>query len=425
MRAGVPEHPVRPTGEPSVEPLYDPQDPAFQANPYPIYARMREAGPVQFRLFPQPDGRQVPVWVLTRWEDCVSVLRDPRFSARKNFLELITGPAAQVAELQPLVRTYQGMMLFLDPPDHTRLRNLVNKGFTPRRVQHLRPRIEAIVGQLVEAAAARGRMDVIADLAVPLPIIVIAELLGVPVEDRGRLKVLSDHAAMLLDGTLRDEHLAVALPNFVELVQYLKGIIEARRKEPQDDLISALVAAQDAADALDDYEVLGTCTLILAAGHETTTNLIGNGMAALLRDPAAFARLGREPGLLPSAVDELLRYDSPVQVTSRVPLEDVEIQGVRIPQGDEVNTLIGSANRDPAQFPDPDRLVLDRPDNRHLSFGHGAHFCLGAPLARLEGEIAIRELTQRFPEMRLAVEDPPRRAGFVLRGWQALPVALT
>ena len=408
-----------------MDPLYEPRDPAFQTDPYPVYARMRESGPVHFRLFEQTDGREVPVWILPRWQDCVSVLRDPRFSAQKNFLELITGAASQVDELQPLVRTYHGMMLFVDPPRHTRLRNLVNKGFTPRRVQHQRQRIEAIVTELLDAATTGGHMDLMADLAVPLPIIVIAELLGVPVEDRDRLKIWSDHAAMLLDGTLRDDHLAVAVPNFLELVEYLKDIIEARRKEPQDDLISALVAAQDADDSLDDYEVLATCALILGAGHETTTNLIGNGMRALLDDRPAFERLGREPGLMPSAVEELLRYDSPVQVTSRIPLEDVEIQGVRIPKGEEVNTLIGSANRDPAQFPDADRLVLDRPDNRHLSFGHGAHFCLGAPLARLEGEIAFGALARRFPEMRLEGNAPPRRAGFVLRGWQSLPVTLT
>jgi hypothetical protein len=402
--------------------LYDPKEPSFQADPYPVYARMRAAGPVHFRLFEQPDGRELPVWVLTRWQDCVSVLRDPRFSAQKNFLEMIAGPAAQMEELKPLVRTYNALMLFVDPPRHTRLRNLVGKAFTPRRVQHLRPRVEAIVTQLLDQAEARGRLDLMADLAVPLPIIVIAELLGVPVEDRDRLKVWSDNAALLLDGTLRDDHLAVAVPNFLELVDYLKHVIEARRKEPRDDLISALVAAQDADDSLDDYEVLATCALILGAGHETTTNLIGNGMWALLRDRAAFQRLGREPGLLPSAVEELLRFDSPVQVTSRVPLEDVEIQGVAIPKGDEVNTLIGSANRDPAQFPEPDRLVLDRPDNRHLSFGHGPHFCLGAPLARLEGEVAFGELARRFPEMRLERDPPPRRAGFVLRGLQSLPV---
>ncbi len=252
----------------------------------------------------------------------------------------------------------------------------------------------------------------------------IAELLGVPVEDRERLKVWSDHAAMLLDGTLRDDNLAVALPSFLELVAYLKEVIERRRKEPQDDLVSALVAAQDAGDALDDYEVLGTCALILGAGHETTTNLIGNGMLALLRDGAAFQRLVEEPRLVTSAVEELLRYDSPVQVTSRMPLEDLEIHGVRIPKGGEVNALIGSANRDPAQFPDPDRLRLARSDNRHLSFGHGVHFCLGAPLARLEGEVVFRELVRRFPRLSMEREDPPRRQGYVMRGLASLPVVL-
>ena len=403
---------------------YDPSEPTFQANPYPVYAEMREAGPVHFRVFQQDGGREVPVWILPRWADCVDLLRDPRVSAHKALGQLISGSRPEGQEPHVLERVYFGMMLFRDPPDHTRLRNLVSKAFTPRRVRHLRTRVEALVSELVDARAAEGHMDLVADLAVPLPLIVIAELLGVPTEDRGRLKVWSDRAAMLLDGTLREEHLAVAVPSFLELVDYLKHVIEARRKEPQEDLISALVAAQDADDTLDDYEVLATCALILGAGHETTTNLIGNGMLALLRDRAAFERLRREPRLLSSAVDELLRYDSPVQVTSRMPLEDVVIHGVRIPKGGEINALLGSANRDPAQFSDSDRLVLDRPDNRHLSFGHGAHFCMGAPLARLEGEVAFRELVRRFPGMALAVDDPPRRPGFVLHGLSRLPVTL-
>ena len=407
-----------------MEALYEPRSPEFQADPYPVYARMRESGPVHFKVFEQLGGREVPVWILPRWADCVRLLRDPRVSARKDFLELVSAAPNADGELSPLVRTYQGLMLFRDPPDHTRLRNLVSKAFTPRRIQHLRPRIETLVTELVDAKADQGRLDLIADLAVPLPIIVIAELLGVPVEDRERLKVWSDHAAMLLDGTLRDDNLAVALPSFLELVAYLKEVIERRRKEPQDDLVSALVAAQDAGDALDDYEVLGTCALILGAGHETTTNLIGNGMLALLRDGAAFQRLVEEPRLVTSAVEELLRYDSPVQVTSRMPLEDLEIHGVRIPKGGEVNALIGSANRDPAQFPAPDRLRLERSDNRHLSFGHGVHFCLGAPLARLEGEVVFRELVRRFPRLSMEREDPPRRQGFVLRGLASLPVVL-
>jgi cytochrome P450 len=291
-------------------------------------------------------------------------------------------------------------------------------------VRRLRPRVEALVDELVSRGARDGGMDLMASLAVPLPIIVIAELLGVPAEDHPRLKLWSDHAAMLLDGTLREEHLAVALPSFVELVEYLGRVVDRRRAAPREDLISALLAAQESGDALEDDEVLGTCALVLGAGHETTTNLIGNGMLALLRDPAALARLSREPECVPSAVEELLRYDSPVQVTSRMPLVPVEIAGQRIPAGVEVDTLIGSANRDPRHFPDPDVLVLDRADNRHLSFGHGAHFCLGAPLARLEAQVAVGALVRRFPGMKLEVDDPPRRPGFVLRGRKHLPVRL-
>jgi len=403
-----------------VEIAYEPSDPAFQADPYPVYARMRQEAALHHRVFEEA-GRRIPVWILPRYADCVSLLRDPRYSAAKNFGEMIGGT---LEPEHPLLRAYFGMMLFRDPPDHTRLRNLVNKAFTPRRVQRLRPRVEALVDELLDARSAEGRLDLIADLAVPLPLIVIAELLGVPVADRERLKVWSDHAATLLDGSIRDAHLEVAVPSFLELVEYLKRIVEERRKEPQDDLISALAAAQDADDTLDDYEVLATCALILGAGHETTTNLIGNGVLALLRDRAALERLAREPQLLPSAVEELLRFDSPVQVTSRRPLEDVEIHGVTIPAGTEVNALLGSANRDPAQFPDPDRLVLDRSDNRHLSFGQGAHFCLGAPLARLEGEVALGALLRRFPRLDLEEDPPPRRPGFVLRGCSRLRVRL-
>jgi len=405
--------------------LFDPRDESFQADPYPTYARLRAEAPVYMRYFDRPDGEQVPVWALSRFDDCVAVLRDPRFSAEKPMDLLPLGATDQAPEAQhPLVRAYNALMLFRDPPDHTRLRNLVSKAFTTRTVRRLRPRIESLVDDLLRDGAADGGMDLIADLAVPLPIIVIAELLGVPAEDHARLKVWSDHTAMLIDGTLRDEHLDTALPSFVELVEYLRRTVERRRRDPRDDLISALVAAQDADDALEDHEILATCTLILGAGHETTTNLIGNGMMALLRDPVAWSRLAREPGLLPTAVEELLRFDSPVQGTSRMTREAVVIGGHRIPPGVEVNTLIGAANRDPAQFSDPDRLVLDRADNRHLSFGHGAHFCLGAPLARLEGHVAIGALVSRFPGMKLEVDEPPRRPGFVLRGWRSLPVRL-
>jgi len=407
-----------------VDALFDPFDEAFQADPYPTYARLREEAPVYLRIFQRP-GAEIPVWILSRWEDCVNVLRDPRFSAHKQ-LDLLpeVDPGVPKAELHPLVRVYQGIMLFRDAPDHTRLRNLVNKAFTPRTVRRLRPRIESLVDGLLARGAHDGGLDLVADLAVPLPIIVIAELLGLPAEDYPRLKTWSDHAAMLLDGTLREEHLAVALPSFLELVEYLRGAVERRRVAPRDDLISALVSAQEAGDVLDDDEVLGTCALVLGAGHETTTNLIGNGMLALLRDSSALARLAREPERVPSAVEELLRYDSPVQVTSRIPLVDVEIGGQRIPAGVEVNTLLGSANRDGRHFPDPDALVLDRADNRHLSFGHGAHFCLGAPLARLEAQVAIGALVRRFPGMKLELDDPPRRPGFVLRGRTRLPVRL-
>jgi hypothetical protein len=314
-------------------------------------------------------------------------------------------------------------MLRMDPPDHTRLRSLVSKAFTPRTVETLRPRIEQIVEDQLDAVAAAGQMDVIRDLAYPLPVTVIAEMLGIPIEDRERFKHWSDEAIRSL-GFSNEDDARRSMQATRELRAYLQPIVEQRRREPREDLISALVAAEEQGDKLSTDEVFSTIILLLVAGNETTTNLIGNGLLALLRNPQQLELLRDDPALIENAVEELLRYDSPVQFTSRIPLEQIEIDGRHIPAGKELLLVLGGANRDPAQYVDPDRLDVTRKEIRHLAFGHGIHFCLGAPLARLESQTALLALVQRFPRMRLAVAEPKRGDNILLRGLAELPVTI-
>jgi len=392
------------------------------ANPYPMYAMLRRSSPV-FRI-PAAGGQAEPgQWLLLRHEDVTQALRDPRFSADRRRAVLFQQNRAL---LPPEILGEQGgfrTMLVMDPPDHTRVRGLVNKAFTPRRVASLRGHIEGIVEELLGSVAARGGMDVIADFAAPLPAIVIAELLGVPREDYPQFKAWSNDLVSLAGGMDRNDALGRFRRGLDALLGYLREIISVRRREPRDDLISAMIAAQEAHDALSDGELLATSNLLLLAGHETTTNLIGNGLLALLRNPGELERLRAEPALLRSAIEEMLRYDSPVQATVRIPVEEIELSGQRIPPGALVVVGIGAANRDPAVFPEPDRFDVARTDNRHLSFGFGAHFCLGAPLARLEAEIAFQMLLERFPGLRLEKADVTYRPNVVLRGLTALPVA--
>jgi hypothetical protein len=387
-------------------------------DPYPFYAELRRQDPVHEASL--RDGR---FWVLTRYADVVSVLRDPRMSAEKFPEKLL---AAAMAGPDPafaaLGRVVSSVMLVKDAPAHTRLRGLVSRVFTPRVVEGLRPRIERLVDELLDAAQARGRFELIHDLAAPLPIVVIAELLGVPAADRERFKRWSDDFVPFIDGSIRDQGLAEAARAAEALCDYFEDFIAERRRAPKDDLMSALVAAEAQGDVLTRDELIATAILLLAAGHETTTNLIGNGTLALLRHRDAFERLRREPSLTKSAVEELLRFDAPVQLTSRIPKEDVEIGGRRIPAGFEVNVVLAAANRDPAQFPEPDRLDLSRSDNRHVSFGFGAHFCLGAPLARLEAQVAFERLATRFPRLEQDTDALAWKPGVVLRGLKGLPL---
>lgn len=391
-------------------------------NPFAIYGLLRTVRPV---LRMPVEGWGGPgVWFLTGYEEVNTALRDPRFSVDRLRAPLIRDNLERLPAF--IQQTTQGVrsMLNMDAPDHTRVRKLVNKAFTPRRVEALRDHVATIVDDLLAPAAARGEMDVIADLAAPLPAIVIAELLGVPAEDHRRFKTWAADIVAGLGEIDLAERRARSGPAGEQLFAYLAGIISQRREEPRDDLISAMVLAQEESDALTDMELLATSNLILIAGHETTTNLIGNGLLALLREPAELGRLRANPDLFPTAIEELLRFDGPVQATVRIATEDLEIGGEWIEEGSLVMIGIGAANHDPAVFDDPERLDVGRDPNPHLGFGFGAHFCLGAGLARLEGGIALRALVERFPQMELAIEVPRYRPNPILRGLVSLPVRL-
>ena len=390
---------------------FNPMDPAFVADPYPTYHRLRAEDPVHH----SPLG----FWVLTRYEDVSAVLRDPRF---------IKEPLAALVAARFGADVPRGIglsMLDRDPPDHTRLRSLVSKAFTPRVVEGLRPRIQQIVDGLIARAQAAGSMDLIEEFAYPIPVNVICEMMGVPVEDHERFKSWSLDIARGLDSILLPPDSDVPRRSAAArhaISDYFRQLIAARRASARGDLLSALIAAEEAGDKLNEEELIATCILLLIAGHETTVNLIGNGVLALLRHPDELRRLRQTPALITSAVEELLRYDGPVQRTARVAGDDVTIGGRTIRKGDMVMPFIGAADRDPAQFPDPDRLDLARSDNRHIAFGWGIHFCLGAPLARVEGQIAIDTLVRRLPRLALIEEHAEYRHSLTLRGLKTLPV---
>jgi len=395
----------------SSEVVFNPLLPEFHANPYPFYRRLREADPVHHSA--------LGIWVLTRYDDVVMVLRDPRFG-REGMAELLEarlGVPARPANARD--------MLFRDPPDHTRLRALVSRAFTPRVVEAMRPHIQEIVDGLLDRLEGARGMDVIEDLAYPLPVTVICEMLGVPTADQAVFKRWSADIARSLDAailpagsevTTRGQEAGDALR------EYFRSLIAVRRKQPRSDLLSALIAAEEQGDKLSEPELLATCSLLLIAGHETTVNLIGNGLFALLRHPDQLRALADDRALIQTGVEELLRFDGPVQRTGRMTMADVEIGGRQIPKGSIVAAVIGAANRDPAHFPDPDRLDVARQENRHIAFGFGIHFCLGAPLARIEGQVAIGTLLRRMPALKLVSDTPEWRESSVLRGLKALPV---
>jgi cytochrome P450 len=394
--------------------LFNPYLAANRRDPYPAYARLRERGGV----YRAPIG----LYVASRYADVAALLRDGRFTANRSSVGVFRLLRWANRRAPDFVNLVDRSLINLDGDDHARIRALVNKAFTPRRVAALRGRIEELVDELLTAAALRSDFELVRDLAHPLPVIVIAELLGVPSGDRDAFRAWSKGVAQLVDPLNGQRGLGEARDAATALAGYFRTMLARRRAEPRDDLLSAMISAEQDGRVLGEGDLLALCTLLLAAGHETTTNLIGNAVVALLRFPGQCERLRAEPALLPGAVDEFLRFDSPVQFTDRVATEDVELGGARIPRGRPIVALIGAANHDSAQFAAPELLDVGRADNRHLAFGAGPHFCLGAPLARLEAELAVGGLLRRFPALRGDVSAVPMRASVLLRGPLALPL---
>ena len=398
---------------------FDTSDPDFRVNPYGRYAELREAD----ELARTDDG----LWVLTRHADVLAAVRDARLSSHPKHAEGRRRERRQGA-LPFLSNGPLEIMLMADAPDHTRLRRLANKAFTPRAVEAMRPRIVEIVDELLDAAVARSsagavRFDVMTDLAEPLPVIVICELLGVPTQDQEQFKPWSTWIARMLDPDVDMAMAQTAIPAVMGFIQYFQALIEKRRADPRDDLLSALIAAEAEGDKLSTPELFAMVILLFIAGHETTTNLIGNGTLALLRNRDQFELLRKDPSISATAVEELLRYDAPVQVTARTATEDLELNGIPLRKGEAVLCGLAAGNRDPRFVNDPDGLQLDRGSPQHLAFSNGMHYCLGAPLARMEGQIAFDALARRFPDLELAGDNPPYRDHFVLRGLASLPVA--
>ena len=395
---------------------FNPLRKEMRVDPYPFYRKLREHDP--FHRSRPADG-----WILTRYDDIHAVLGDKTFSSDERHQRTYPRQRAR-GERAGIPDPYEEdrmSMLRVDPPDHTRLRGLVSKAFTPRAIERMRGRVEEYADRLLRPLAVRGRFELIGDFAAPLPINVIAEMLGVPLEDRDRFRHWSDEVVRTLgDGTNEDQRRSFAAMQ--ELGEYIGAIADARRSEPRDDLISGLVAAEEEGDRLNEKELLATIVLLLVAGNETTTKLIGNSIAALLRNPEQLEILRDEPKRIPAAVDELLRFDGPVQLTSRMVKSDREFRGHSLRKGQQIVLVLAAGNRDPERFERPEELDVLRDDVRHLSFSYGLHYCLGAQLAKMEGAIALEALITRFPDLCF---DGPIEWGdnTVLRGPNSMPLA--
>ncbi len=391
--------------------MWDPIDPAFRADPYPAYRALLEEAP----LFESPYG----LLVVSRYEDLLTILRS---SGTSNDFRNSTRFAPAAEDEEDVTPSF----LFLDPPDHTRLRGLVSRAFTPRRVEGLRPRAQQIADDAFARAAQSGGMEIVEDLAFPLPVLMICEMLGVPAEDIDEFKEWSAATARGLDPSFTWP------PGLLERFQALRSramdyfgdLIARRRREPRDDLLSALLEAEEQGDRLTEAEVFSTLNLLLIAGHETTVNLITNGVLAFARYPEQFARVREDPSLIRGAVEEVLRFDPPVHMMGRLPMEDIEISCGTIPAMSELVMLPAASSRDAAQFSAPDEFDVTRADNRHLGFGFGIHHCLGAPLARLEAQVALGTLARRFSSVELITDPPPYKDNITLRGVAALEVKL-
>jgi len=388
----------------------------FRVDPYPIYDLLRQYAPVVFR-------DELNMWVVSRYADVTAILRDRRFG--RTIDHVLTREQRGLPPKPQYRRAFdmlsENSMFDKEPPDHTRLRGLVHKAFTPRRVENLREAVQSTADMLLDEVQSKGSMDVLADFAVPLPVTVIAELLGVPEEERGPLRNWSQTIVAMYELAPTAEQERAAIQAATEFTEYLHKLAAQRRQQPKDDLMTALVEAEEAGDRLSEDELIATCILLLNAGHEATVNVIGNGLYALFRNPDQLQLLQENPSLNTGAVEELLRYDTPLQLFRRFALEDVPFGDVTFRQGQEIALLFGSANRDPERFPNPDAVDISRSENPHIAFSLGVHYCLGAPLARMELQIAFATLMRRFPDLALA-QEPQYRDSVVIRGLESLQV---
>lgn len=397
-------------------PAFDPWDQAFLANPYPAYADLRAQGRVHYY---EPTNQ----WLVPHHADVSALLRDRRLGRtyQHRFTHEDFGRTAPPAEHEPFHVLNDHGMLDLEPPDHTRIRRLVSKAFTPRTVERLRPYVDGLAAELVGELVEAGGGDLLKVVAEPLPVAVIAEMLGIPESERAQLRPWSADICGMYELSPSEETAEKAVRASVEFTEFLRELIAVRRKEPGDDLVSGLIAAYDEGDRLSEQEMISTCVLLLNAGHEATVNATVNGWWALFRNPDQLAALRADRGLVGTAVEELMRYDTPLQLFERWVLDEIEVDGTVIPRGSEVALLFGSANHDPAVFAEPESLDLARPENPHISFSAGIHYCIGAPLARIELAASMGALLDQAPSLKLAAE-PERKPNFVIRGLEGLLV---
>ncbi len=393
--------------------------PAFFADPYPVYHRLRSQAPVYW-------SDKLDCWLLTRYDDCLAALRDYRRLSNRDRMSVLLRPLGiEGSERFALVRRHfcQGV-IFSDPPDHSRLRTLVNKAFTPAMVEKMRPLVQQVVGELIEGMKDKNETDLIQDFAFHLPNRVRAEILGLPLEDTDKLKAWAEGMVALLGGGADPERVERGQKSLIQVREYLGRLIAERRKSPGTDLISVLILAREQDDKLSEDELLSTCSTLFSASQETTTSTIAASMLALFRQPDQLQLLRAHPEFIESAVEEFLRYDGPLQRQLRAASEDFELRGEQIKQGQMVCPVLGAANRDPEQFPDPDRLDVTRKDNQHIAFGYGVHWCVGAPVARLEVQVAINALLRSFPNIRFNADSVERPHDYTVRSMKALPVRL-
>lgn len=394
--------------------MHDLLSPETQADPYPVFQRLRQESPVH----EDPHGNG---WVISRYDDIAAVLADKRFSARH-----IVTLEEKDRGVNPIMAALSKQMLFQDPPDHTRLRGLVSRAFTPQRIESLRPQTLQLTTRLLDEAVREGGfIDFMDAVAIPLPVAVIARMLGLPDEDHRQLQIWSLSWGKLINGCpLNPSETVEAHQGIYALIRYLTRLIAEKRKSPGNDMLSDLIAAGENGDRLDPEELIMNVILLFAAGHLTTTHVLGNSMLALLRNPDAFQLLSHDPSIAPSAVNELIRFEGPIQATARVALEDVHLGGRLIRKGDKVTLLLASGNHDETRFVEPERLDLRRTGSRCLSFGHGLHACVGAALGRMEAQVVLSEMARRFPFTWLEENEPERLQSIVFNGFESLPITL-